>query len=217
MNYLSIVPAFIPKSEEEVAEMASKLDFSPEIQLDLVDGKFAQTVCWPFDPVGNPLTVKKYLDRYTLEIDLMVENPIEVAKVWEEAGADMLVFHMETLSIQELEDFINMTDCSVGVSAHGDINMEEFSRYIDKADYVQLMGIKEIGAQGNAFDESVLEKISWLRKKFPLLSIGVDGSVNENTIKKIKEAGADRFVCGSAIVSKDNPEEAYYKLGKLIN
>lgn len=217
MNYTPVVPAFIPKSQIEVIEYASKLTFSPEIQLDIVDGKFAPTICWPYEPSGEPLAVKSYLDKYTLEVDLMVENPIEAAVSWEKAGADMFVFHIETLTIEEMNVFSEKSKASIGVSAHGDTSMESLAEYAEHADYIQLMGIKEIGSQGQPFDEEVLDKIAYLRERFPLMSIGVDGSVNLETIKRIKEAGADRFICGSAIVKQENPEVARTGLIELIN
>lgn len=217
MNYTAVVPAFIPKSQAEVIEYASKLTFAPEIQLDLVDGKFAPTVCWPYEPAGEPMAVKRYLDRYTLEVDLMVENPIESAGIWEKAGADMFVFHIETLTIEEMNAFSEYSKASIGVSAHGETSMKDLAEYAEQADYIQLMGIKEIGSQGQPFDEEVLDKIAYLRERFPLMSIGVDGSVNSKTIEKIKKAGADRFVCGSAIVKQENPEVAREGLIKLIN
>jgi ribulose-phosphate 3-epimerase len=134
------------------------------------------------------------------------------------AGADMLVFHVETIDLAEFTQFADTTsNVSCGVSAHGDTPLETLARYADEADYIQLMGIKEIGAQGLPFDEEVLHKIDWLKQKFPLLSITVDGSVNADTICRLVEAGADRFICGSAIVKQTNPEKAHQQLSALIN
>ncbi len=216
MSYLALVPAFIPKNEKEAVEMAQKLSFAAELQIDLVDGRFAPNTSWPIAPEGDPLAVKSYLDKYTLEIDLMVEQPIEKAKEWEQAGADMLVFHVETITLESLVDYTECSQASIGVSAHGDTSLEKLESYIQEVDYVQLMGIREIGFQGQVFDETVLDKIKYLRQKYPNLSIGVDGSVNPDTVVKIKEAGADRFVCGSAIVRQSNPEQAYNNLLSLI-
>jgi ribulose-phosphate 3-epimerase len=207
----------IPKSQAEVLDLASRLSFTSELQLDIVDGKFAPTVCWPYAPLGDPMDVKHVLDAYTLEVDLMVEDPVTAANAWEKAGADMLVFHIETLTLEAFVAFVEQTSASVGVSAHGDTSMETLATYAKHADYIQLMGIAEIGAQGLPFDESVLEKIAYLRSEFPLMSIGVDGSVNKDTIASIKAAGADRFICGSAIVGQPDPEAAHDALVKLIN
>jgi ribulose-phosphate 3-epimerase len=218
MKHLPIVPAVIPKDQAEVINFANKLRFSPEFHLDLIDGKFVSSICWPYEPSGEAVSVKSKLDVYTLEVDLMIENPIEAANEWIEAGADMLVFHVETIGLEQFKNFANkVRKVSLGVSAHGETTLETLAEYAKEADYIQLMGIREIGAQGLPFDEEVINKIAWLKERFPLLSITVDGSVNEHTIKRLAEAGADRFICGSAIVGQPDPEKAHAELSKLIN
>ncbi len=217
MRHLPIVPAVIPKSKDEVVDFANKLIFSPEYHLDLVDGKFVPAISWPFDPVGDPMSVKHALDKYTLEVDLMVENPLPIAREWIKAGADMLVFHIETLSLDGFKDFAEKVNVSLGVSLHGDTPLQTLVQYAEFADYIQLMGIREIGSQGLPFDEAVIEKIAELKRLFPLKAITIDGSVNEETIVRLAKAGADRFICGSAIVKQENPEQAHAKLQALIN
>ncbi len=218
MRNLPVVPAVIPSSQEEVLEFASKLSFSPEYHLDLIDGKFVTAVSWPYEPAGEAVSVKLQLDAYTLEVDLMVEDPLTAAKQWLQAGADMLVFHVETISLEDFKTFANTAEkVSVGISAHGDTSLEVLSSYVEHADYIQLMGIHTIGAQGLPFDEKVLDKISYLKDKFPLMSITIDGSVNKDTIARLASAGADRFICGSAIVKQPDPEKAHSELSALIN
>ncbi|MCD5381020.1 MAG: hypothetical protein LR008_00405 [Candidatus Pacebacteria bacterium] len=217
MNYAPIVPAVIPASKEEVVKYSEALKFSREFHLDLVDGKFVSAVSWPISPLGEAMSVKQYLDQYTLEIDLMVESPIETAREWIIAGADMLVFHVETLSLEAFKIFAESTAVSVGISAHGDTTLDTLSEYCEFADYIQLMGIREIGAQGQKFDEDVIDKIAELKRRFPYKSITIDGSVNSDTIARLHKAGADRFICGSAIVLQPDPEKAHADLAELIN
>ncbi|MCA9360776.1 hypothetical protein H6785_00595 [Candidatus Nomurabacteria bacterium] len=217
MKNLPIVPAIIPQSREQIVGFSKRLTFSPEIQLDLVDGQFVDSVCWPFEPKGEPISVKPQLDKYTLEVDLMVKNPLPIAREWIKAGADMLVFHVETLSLEGFKGFTDEVNVSVGVSAHGDTSLDTLSDYAEHADYIQLMGIYEIGAQGLPFDENVIDKIIELKKRFPMMSISIDGSVNKKTIAKLAQAGADRFICGSAIVGQSDPEQAHRELSALIN
>lgn len=147
----------------------------------------------------------------------MVAEPISVAEEWVRAGADMLVFHVETLSLDDFKLIVEETKISVGVSAHGDTPLNKLIEYARYADYIQLMGIHEIGSQGQPFDEDVLRKIAELKKVFPEKSITVDGSVNKNTIRRIYDAGADRFICGSAIVLQPDPAKAHSELLSLIN
>ena len=84
-------------------------------------------------------------------------------------------------------------------------------------DCIQLMGIAEIGAQGQPFDESVIEKIQTVKQRFPHKPITIDGSVNADTIVRLKEAGADRFIVGSAITLQEDPYAAHQSLHMLIN
>lgn len=212
-----IVPAIIPKSTKQIINLLPELSFSPEIHIDVVDGKFVRSVSWPYDPVGYPDEIKAYTDSFTLEVDLMVDNPLIAADSWLAAGADMLVFHVETIELPAFKRFTESAKISVGISASNDTPLSTLESYTVFADYVQLMGIAEIGVQGQMFDERVLERIISLKKKFPKLSITVDGSVNEKTITRLHAAGADRFICGSAIVASPVPHLAHTKLQKLIN
>ena len=66
-------------------------------------------------------------------------------------------------------------------------------------DFVQVMGIAEIGYQGEPFAEAALGRIRELRQAFPDLVMSVDGGVSSDTIVRLVEAGAQRFVSGSAI------------------
>lgn len=217
MRYIPIVPAVIPHSQAEVLDYANRLNFSHEFHLDLVDGKFVPAVSWPYEPAGVALSVRSQLDMYTLEVDLMVVEPIKAATEWIIAGADMLVFHVETLPLETFRNFAEGTAVSIGVSAHGDTTLDTLCDYIEHADYIQLMGIHTIGAQNLPFDESVLEKIIELKKRYPQKSISVDGSVNADTIERLAKAGADRFIVGSAISLQPDPQAAHAALSALIN
>lgn len=217
MNYTPIVPAVIPQSQSAVMDFAQRLSFAKEFHLDVVDGEFVSGATWPYQPEGEPLAVKNDLDRYTLEIDLMVSKPILAAEQWIESGADMLVFHVESVELAAFKNFAATTEVSIGVSFNADTTMETFETYLPYADYVQLMGIYEIGKQGQPLDEAVFEKISFIKQHYTNLAITVDGSVNGETIERLKAAGADRFIVGSAITLQDDPQAAYVALNKLIN
>ncbi len=214
---IPIVPAIIPTSAKQIEALLPKLLFSPEIHIDVVDGKFVPFSSWPYYPVGIPKDVRQITDSFTLEVDLMVEKPLEAADAWLEAGADMLVFHTETINLEAFKRFVDNSKISIGISASNDTSIDTLKSYVEVADYIQLMGIAKIGAQGLPLDERLFERIAELRKSFPKHSITVDGSVNKNTIARIAMAGADRFICGSAIVGTDNPRLAHTELQKIIS
>ncbi len=214
---IPIVPAVIPKSQADLESTLQNLAFSSEIHVDVVDGKFVPFLSWPYEPKGFPVEVKNTTDKFTLEVDLMIDSPLSSAEHWIEAGADMLVFHVESISLEDFKKFVQGAPVSVGVSALNDTPLDVFLPYIEIADYVQVMGIAKIGAQGQSFDTRVLDRIDTIKKRFPKHSITVDGSVNKDTIKDLKQAGANRLIVGSAIVRADKPYEAYLELSNLIN
>ena len=214
---IPIVPAIIPNSAKHLIDTVSGLSFSPEIHVDVVDGKFVPFVSWPYEPSGVPKEVHNATDGFTLEVDLMVENPLAAGDAWLLAGADMLVFHVETVGLDAFTRFAESTKISIGISALNDTPLSVLLPYAEVADYIQLMGIKEIGTQGQSFDERVLDRMVDLKSRLPKLPISIDGSVNKETIAKIAKAGANRLICGSAITKASDPYVAHRELSKLIN
>ncbi len=87
---------------------------------------------------------------------------------------------------------------------------------LKEADFVQCMGILNIGNQGEPFDEQVLEKIKELKTRFEGLPIAVDGGVSLENAKALIDAGATRLVVGSAIWKSGDPIEtiqAFKRIG----
>ncbi len=214
---IPIVPAIIPRSADEVLTVLPRLRFSPEIHLDVVDGKFVPFSSWPYVPVGTPREVQSVTDSFTLEVDLMVEAPLPAAAAWIAAGADMLVFHTETITVDQFAYFVERNRVSVSIAAINDTPLEVLIPYLEYADGVQCMGIAKIGSQGQPFDERTVDRVRALKQRFPRLPITVDGSVNAETIARLREAGVDRCICGSAIVKADDPAAAYTGLYELLN
>jgi ribulose-phosphate 3-epimerase len=215
-NSFLIVPAVIPASSEELKTLVTKLKNVPELHIDVVDGIFVPTLSWPYSPVGEPAALAPWLDRFSLEVDLMVSDPLTAAHSWLQAGADLLVFHVETISLADFTAFANDTSVSVGISALQDTPVEALAPYLAVADYVQVMGIAQIGSQGQPFDERVFERIAWLRATAPHLPISIDGGVNATTLPKIIPHQLDRYIVGSAIVKQADPQTAYDALVTLL-
>ncbi len=212
-----IVPAIIPTSAESLRQEVSGLYFAPELHIDVTDGEFVKNFSWPYQPVGTPSEVYTDLAQFSLEVDLMTKKPFEAAAKWLEAGVDMLVFHVETTNLAELTTFREVTNVSIGVAALNDTDFSVLKPYLALADYVQIMGIATIGAQGAKFDERVFTRMKQVREAFSELPQSIDGSMNLETIPQVMAAGADRLIVGSALMGlpEDKREAAYLELTKL--
>jgi ribulose-phosphate 3-epimerase len=212
-----IVPAIIPDGVVSLEAFVATVAGVPEIHVDVVDGQFVPHVSWPYNPSGTPSVIAELCAPYTLEVDLMVIDPLPAARAWQEAGADMLVFHIETISLESFITFTKETTISVGVSALNDTPYETLRPYIAAADYVQVMGIGMIGAQGQPFDERALARIEQIKAEFSTKAISLDGSVNAETLPRLAKLRLWRYIVGSAITKAVHPLTAYQSLTKLVS
>lgn len=206
-----IIPAIIPSTLSDLRQLVSRLAGLPEIHLDVVDGIFVPFISWPYNNQELPRVAKESLDVFSLEVDLMVNKPLSAAHNWIEAGADQLVFHVETISLASFKDFTDNTNMTIGISSNNDTDFNIIKEYLPYADYVQVMGIGAIGTQGQPFDVRSLNRIAMIRENFPNLAISIDGSVNAETLPKLVSLKLNRYIIGSAIIKQDDQILAYKK------
>ena len=60
------------------------------------------------------------------------------------------------------------------------------------------------GFGGQSFIESSLDKIKYLRTKYPEIDIEVDGGIKLSNVKQVIYAGANVIVAGSAVFAADD-------------
>lgn len=205
-----IIPAILPKSQSEFDEKVSSVLGSTEfVQIDVCDGVFVPSKT-DFSEIPDP-------EEISCELDLMIDVK-EASDLGKYIAMDPVsaVLHLEALadplaSIRILKNH----GISAGLSISNDTPNEFLEKFVSEIDFIQLMGIAEIGKQGQEFDSRVLEKISYFKNRHPQLIIQVDGSVNEKTIQALRDAGATRFVCGSSVFNGD-AQENIEKLESLL-
>jgi len=238
---VDIIPAIIPESFEDLQDKMSEVKgLAPVVQVDVCDGKFVPSKCWPYiNDDGEFQNILKEDDGFPFwqdmdfEADLMIENPENGgAEDWIKAGAKRIILHIE--SSDNMLDFVKKLrkeygyfgDSAVTVEIGIGININTPNSVLDEyfkidelgrtlADFVQCMGIEKIGYQGQEFDEKVLEKISDLRKKYPDVAITIDGGVSFDNAGDLKEAGVTRIISGSALYDSENIKEAIEEMKEI--
>lgn len=213
----TILPAIIPESLEHLRNSIGVLKGkAPAFQIDIVDGAFVPFRSWPYKGSGSIMLLRKYALQYEIEVDLMIEKPEEVIPEYLAAGVGRVVVHLESVAdSKKLFREHKERGYMLGLSIRNDTPLETLLEAIPYAEYVQLMGIREIGSQGQPFDTEVLERIRAIRGEFLNLEISIDGSVNRETLPQLRDAGANRFIAGSAIMKADDPVGAYEALCAL--
>ncbi|OGH14207.1 MAG: hypothetical protein A3H50_01060 [Candidatus Levybacteria bacterium RIFCSPLOWO2_02_FULL_37_10] len=208
MKY-SIIPGILEK-DWPVIEMKIQqvLPFAKAIHIDLIDGKFA-----PNTTFLDPAPFKKYTQDIPFELHMMVDEPINFLKPWADAGFRRFIGHIEKMSDQV--EFVAkaqlLGEVGLGVDQGSEIDAIEVP--LSDLDVLLFMTVKA-GFSNQEFVEKNLEKIKKAREK-SFVSIEVDGGINDQTILRAKESGADRFVATSFIF-KGTPQEQYKKLQETL-
>ena len=235
---VEVTPAILEPDLDSLRDQLGRVSsLCKVVQLDVCDGKFVGQKTWPyvrggmdeFSQVVSENEGLPFWDTIDFEIDLLVRHPEEVVHDWVRAGAKSIVLHIESspdiLSLIEKlrEEYGTAKDefgLQIGISLNVDTENEEVFEILDLVDedgdcivdFVQFMGIINVGYQGQEFDERVLEKISDLHGLYPSIPISVDGGVNFDNAAEIISAGATRLVSGSAILESDDIAEAIENL-----
>lgn len=216
----------MPDSYADLEEKASKVKgLVPFVQIDIMDGKFVSSRSWPYHEDGTVEDVRlPFRDTLRYEVDLMVANPTEATRMWIEAGASRVLFHIESIDdplclVEDLSAEYGGSATKgildIGVAIDIATSNDRLEPILREISVVQFMGIAKIGYQGEPFDERVLDKIRELRHKHPETIISVDGGVNFETVPQLLDAGATRFVAGSAIYTADDIAGAIGRFQKL--
>lgn len=219
---ISLVPSLPAASWAELAALADAFaGVCPELQIDLVDGKFVPHTSWPFtetDPAAALRAAADLRPHFALEFDCMIEAPEQYLDTFVAVGAARVVVHIgSTDQYDRIIDHARAHQYKLGFAINNDRPLELLLEHIEAADYVQLMGIAAVGQQGQPFDPRTLDRVRELRAQFPELEIAVDGSVNAKTIPELLAAGVNRFAPGSAIAKQANPAAAYEQLHALLH
>jgi ribulose-phosphate 3-epimerase len=117
-------------------------------------------------------------------------------------------------------DSYEMT-CALAIDLETDLITAKslLKNFAGELNYLQVMGIRTIGKQGEIFDEDVLQIIKGIKEFFTTenidLPILMDGGMNEESIRKCKEAGAEVFVVGSALSRAGDYKSEFEYLNNL--
>ncbi|PIR83475.1 hypothetical protein COU19_00020 [Candidatus Kaiserbacteria bacterium CG10_big_fil_rev_8_21_14_0_10_56_12] len=215
-----LVPAVIPASYRELIDALAYIDQIPSrrVQVDFVDGSFASPASWPFnvpgadlhDHVGQGIFLPR-LDRVKYEADLLCKEPEKIVADLINFGFVRLTLHAEATDdvsglIARMRHLVGAEAnfiaslVSIGLSINLDTPVDVLDKHFDEVEYVQFMGVKIIGRQGEPFDPRVIEKVRAFRKAHPTAYIQVDGGVSLENAKDLVEAGVSRLIVGSAIM-----------------
>ncbi|MDQ5962200.1 MAG: ribulose-phosphate 3-epimerase [Patescibacteria group bacterium] len=217
---MSIIPAVLPHSFEEMNEKLSRIEgITSLVQIDLCDGVFGLEKTWL--PSGTEIMSI----GFEYEFDLMVNDwrlYVNSAIALNAKRVVLHVDHMTDVDIQEAVTLLKEKGVIAGIAVSNDIAIEthvsalRLAKEIDYQSYAQVMGIARIGEQGQEFDETAPERIRALKMQIGDAIVQVDGAMNPENGPKVIEAGATSLVVGSYLFSMGEVATAYGNMQALL-
>ena len=204
----SILSADFARLSEEVAAVGD-VDW---VHVDVMDNHFVPNLT-----LGLPI-VKSLLKHTSVPIDchLMIDDPDQWAPGYAEAGARNVTFHAEAADAPiRLARNLRAAGARAGLALKPATPVEPFADLLPEIDMLLVMTV-EPGFGGQPFLDVVLPKVRRARELVRdgehAVWVQVDGGVDEETIGRCAEAGADVFVAGSAVYNSDDPADVVRRL-----
>jgi ribulose-phosphate 3-epimerase len=178
------------------------------IHFDVMDNHYVPNLT-----VG-PMVCKSLRDdgiKDFIDVHLMIAPVNDLAKSFANAGADLISFHPEAVDdVDETIGIIQESGCKVGIAINPDTSLSVLENIITDIDLVLLMSVYP-GFGGQEFIEDTIEKIADAKKLIDQqdhpIFLEVDGGINNETISRVSQAGANVFVAGSAIFGSSDYEK----------
>lgn len=174
------------------------------IHIDVMDGSFVPQIT-----IGAPVVKSlRKSSRAVFDLHLMIENPERQIDAFANSGADIITFHIEAAKhAHRIIQQIHAANCKAGIAINPATSLSAIEEIIGDVEMVLIMTVNP-GYGGQKFIPLTLKKISRLKKILDEQNLNcdieVDGGINSETSKLVRDAGANVLVAGSAVYGAEN-------------
>ncbi len=196
----SLWSADLAKLAEEIRRVEP---FSERFHLDVADGHYVKNMLF-FPDLVKAL---RGHTRVPFEVHLMVTDPMDWIEPFVEAGADGIIFCLDSASDPSaVLKAIKSTGKAAGVSLLISEPLELLEPLWGLLDIVTIVGTA-MGIKGASMDSTIPDKVKQARQVISerklKVEIEVDGGIRRETVPLVKAAGADFIVPGSLMFKED--------------
>ena len=189
------------------------------IHIDVMDGEFVEK-----NTYQKMLELSSYVRRISnmpLDVHLMVKDVETAINVFAPVEANLITFHLEACKDkEEVFKFINMikdNHSRVGIAIKPDTKIEDIYKFLPYI-HIALVMTVEPGKGGQTLISDMVNKVQTLKDYINENNldavIEVDGGINLATCEKVKKAGANMLVAGTAILMAKNYKDIIDDLKK---
>lgn len=189
------------------------------LHLDVMDGKFVPNLTMGPDMIR---AIRRAFPQATLDVHLMVTDPIDYIQSFADAGADHFTFHIEPAlgimrskgevvspphyDVRDVAERVRTAGMTVGLAINPPTPIEAIEPFLPDFDMILVMSINP-GFSGQAFMPETLDTTRRLRSLLKdSQRLEMDGGVAPTNAAQVREAGCDTLVAASAIFGKPPAE-----------
>ena len=208
---MEISTSLLNVNEEKIVKTIYDLEVAHTdyFHIDVMDGRFVEN-----DTSEKMRKFAEYLNQITnipMDVHLMVTNIKEYIDSYLIFNPHIITFHYEACKnkeeVEKYISYIKENNCKVGLAIKPNTKIEEIKGFLPKLNLLLIMSV-EPGKGGQAFIPQTISKIKEATVVIEELNleteIEVDGGINLENSKKLKEEGTTIAVAGTAIIgSKD--------------
>ncbi|GAA6153845.1 ribulose-phosphate 3-epimerase [Pseudoteredinibacter isoporae] len=203
----SILAADFARLGDEVTDV---LDAGADIvHFDVMDNHYVPNLT-----IGPMVckALRNYGITAPIDVHLMVEPVDDMIGMFADAGADYITFHPEaSRHVDRSIQLIKQKGCKAGLVLNPATPIDSVRHVLPQLDMLLLMSVNP-GFGGQKFIPYTLDKLREARRAIDEIEansdasirLEIDGGVTAENIYEIASAGADTFVAGSAIFSKED-------------
>ena len=197
------------EAETILALEKAKTDY---FHIDVMDGKFVKK-----NTYEKMLEISSYIKRLSnipLDVHLMVEDIMPAINDFLALEPNIITFHLEACkNSKEILNIINIikeNHSKVGIAIKPNTKIEEIYEFLPYIHICLIMTV-EPGEGGQEFLTDMIEKIeklnNYIQRNQLETQIEVDGGINLETQKSVKQAGVEILVAGTAVLGAKNYNE----------
>ena len=218
MKKIKIAPSIL---SADFARVGEEIKLTTEagadvLHLDVMDGSFVKNISF------GPKFIKEArpYSKAVFDAHLMIVNPWNYIDRFADAGADIITVHYEACG-DRLKDTLKAIK-SLGVKCGAVINpdtpVSKIADVIEECDMLLLMSVFP-GFGGQKFIPEVLPKIEEAAKLIAQtgkeIDLEIDGGINKENVKLVKDAGANVIVAGSTVFNEPDRAKIIKELREL--